>query len=157
MAVTYNRIYNLKISIVRIFNTYGPGMKIDDGRVLPNFIFQASKNQNITLFGDGNQTRSFCYIDDLVDGIFRLMKSDYELPINIGNDDEIKIIDVANMIINLMNSDSIIQFKDLPVDDPLRRKPNIYLAKKILKWHPKISKETGFNFLINYYKKKKLI
>ena len=157
MAVTYNRVYKLKTSIARIFNTYGPGMKIDDGRVLPNFIFQASNNKNITINGDGNQTRSFCYIDDLVDGIFRLMKSDYKYPINIGNDDEIKIIDVAKIIIKLINSDSKIQFEDLPLDDPLKRKPNIDLAKKILNWHPKISREKGFSLLIQYYKNKKLI
>ena len=157
MTIAYNKYHNLNVSIVRIFNTYGPRMRIDDGRVLPNFIYQASKNLEITVNGDGQQTRSFCFIDDLVTGIYKLLKSNYTMPINIGNDDEITINEVAKLIIKLTKSKSKIIYKNLPQDDPLKRKPDISLAKKIINWVPKVSKEDGFKILIDYYNSKNLI
>ncbi len=157
MTKSYNGYYNLNTSIIRIFNTYGPRMKLDDGRVLPSFIKQASINNSITINGDGNQTRSFCYIDDLIDGIMKLINIDYNLPVNLGNDDEVSINYVANKIINLLNSSSKIVYNKLPKDDPLKRKPDISVAKKLLDWKPKINKEIGFKMLIEYYKKNNLI
>ena len=157
MTISYHEYHKLDVSIVRIFNTYGPRMKIDDGRVLPTFIDQASKNLDITVNGDGNQTRSFCYVDDLVDGFIKSMDSNYAYPINIGNDDEITINEIASIIKILLNSNSKIIYNKLPEDDPLKRRPNISLAKKILKWSPNVSKEVGFKHLINYYRVNKLI
>tara|TARA_Y100001958_G_C21164283_1_gene497457 strand:+ start:322 stop:1263 length:942 start_codon:yes stop_codon:yes gene_type:complete len=157
MTISYHSYHNLRVSILRIFNTYGPRMKINDGRVLPTFIYQASSNLNLTVNGDGNQTRSFCYIDDLIDGIIKSINCNYNYPINIGNDDEISINDVADLIIKLIGSNSKIIHKELPVDDPLKRKPDIMLAKKILNWEPRINKEEGFKKLINFYKSKNLI
>ena len=157
MTKSYNEYYNLNTSIIRIFNTYGPRMKLDDGRVLPSFIKQASTNNSITINGDGNQTRSFCYIDDLIDGIMKLINIDYNLPVNLGNDDEVSINYVANKIIKLLNSSSKIIYNKLPKDDPLKRKPDISVAKKLLDWKPKINKEIGFKILIEYYKKNNLI
>ena len=157
MTISYHKHHKLHVSIVRIFNTYGPGMKIDDGRVLPTFIKQASQNLDITINGDGKQTRSFCYIDDLLDGIIKLMHSEYAYPINIGNDDESSINEIASIIISLLHSKSQIVYNKLPEDDPLKRKPNISLAKNILNWSPKINKEKGFKLLINYYKENKMI
>ena len=157
MTISYHDIHKLNVSIVRIFNTYGPRMKIDDGRVLPTFIKQASQNLDITVNGDGEQTRSFCYIDDLIDGIIKLMKSNYPYPINIGNDDEVSINKIASVIISFLNSNSKIIYNDLPKDDPLKRKPDISLAKNKLNWYPKISKEVGFKLLIDYYKKIKIL
>ncbi len=157
MTISYHEYHKLDVSIIRIFNTYGPRMKIDDGRVLPTFINQASKNLDITVNGDGNQTRSFCYVDDLVDGFVKSMYSNYAYPINIGNDDEITINEIASIIKNLLNSNSKIIYNKLPEDDPLKRRPDISLAKKILKWNPIVSKEVGFKHLINYYRVNKLI
>ncbi len=157
MTISYHEYHKLNVSIVRIFNTYGPRMKINDGRVLPNFIKQASRNQNITINGDGNQTRSFCYIDDLIDGFLKIMDSDYAYPINIGNDDEVTINEIASIILKIMRSKSKIVYNKMPEDDPLRRKPNLSLAKKILNWTPKICKEEGIELLINYYNKNKII
>ena len=157
MTISYHEYHKLDVSIVRIFNTYGPRMKIDDGRVLPTFIDQASKNLDITVNGDGNQTRSFCYVDDLVDGFIKSMDSNYAYPINIGNDDEITINEIASIIKILLNSNSKIIYNKLPEDDPLKRRPDISLAKKILKWNPNVSKEVGFKHLINYYRVNKLI
>lgn len=157
MTISYHEYHKLDVSIVRIFNTYGPRMKIDDGRVLPTFINQASKNLDLTINGDGNQTRSFCYVDDLVDGFIKSMDSDYAYPINIGNDDEITINEIASIIKILLNSNSKIIYNKLPEDDPLKRRPDISLAKKILKWNPNVSKEVGFKHLINYYRVNKLI
>ena len=157
MTISYYEYHKLDVSIVRIFNTYGPRMKIDDGRVLPTFIDQASKNLDITVNGDGNQTRSFCYVDDLVDGFIKSMDSNYAYPINIGNDDEITINEIASIIKILLNSNSKIIYNKLPEDDPLKRRPDISLAKKILKWNPNVSKEVGFKHLINYYRVNKLI
>tara|TARA_B100000963_G_scaffold289001_1_gene258392 strand:- start:4344 stop:5282 length:939 start_codon:yes stop_codon:yes gene_type:complete len=157
MTISYHEYHKLDVSIIRIFNTYGPRMKIDDGRVLPTFIDQASKNIDLTVNGDGNQTRSFCYIDDLVDGFIKSMDSNYAYPINIGNDDEITINEIASMIKILLNSNSKIIYNKLPKDDPQKRRPDISLAKKILKWNPSVNNEVGFKNLINYYKVNKLI
>ena len=157
MTISYYQYHKLNVSIVRIFNTYGPRMKIDDGRVLPTFIGQASKNLDITINGDGNQTRSFCYISDLIDGLEKVMYSNYAYPINIGNDDEITINEIASIIKILLNSNSKIIYNKLPEDDPLKRRPDISLAKKILKWNPNVSKEEGFKQLINYYRVNNLI
>ena len=157
MTISYHEYHKLDVSIIRIFNTYGPRMKIDDGRVLPTFIYQASKNLNLTVNGDGNQTRSFCYVDDLVDGFIKSMDSNYAYPINIGNDDEITINEIASIIKILLNSNSKFIYNKLPEDDPLKRRPDISLAKKILKWNPNVSKEVGFKHLINYYRVNKLI
>jgi len=157
MTISYHVYHKLRVSIVRIFNTYGPRMKIDDGRVLPTFIKQAASNKDLTVNGDGNQTRSFCYIDDLVNGIIQLMNSEYSYPINIGNDDEVTINEIASTLISILNSESKIIYNKLPEDDPLKRKPNLTLAKKILNWTPKINKKDGFEMLIEYYKKNNLI
>ena len=157
MTISYHVYHNLRVSIVRIFNTYGPRMKIDDGRVLPTFIKQAASNKDLTVNGDGKQTRSFCYIDDLVNGIIQLMNSEYSYPINIGNDDEVTINEIASTLISILNSESKIIYNELPEDDPLKRKPDLTLAKKILNWGPKIDKKDGFEMLIQYYKKNNLI
>ena len=157
MTISYHVYHKLRVSIVRIFNTYGPRMKIDDGRVLPTFIKQAASNKDLTVNGDGTQTRSFCYIDDLVNGIIQLMNSEYSYPINIGNDDEVTINEIASTLISILNSKSKIIYNQLPEDDPLKRKPDLTLAKKILNWMPKIDKKDGFKMLIEYYKKNKLI
>ena len=157
MTISYHVYHNLRVSIVRIFNTYGPRMKIDDGRVLPTFIKQAASNKDLTVNGDGTQTRSFCYIDDLVNGIVQLMNSEYSYPINIGNDDEVTINEIASTLISILNSESKIIYNELPEDDPLKRKPDLTLAKKILNWMPKIDKKDGFEMLIEYYKKNNMI
>ena len=157
MTISYHVHHNLNVSIVRIFNTYGPRMKIDDGRVLPTFIKQAYFDENITVNGNGNQTRSFCFISDLIDGIVKLMNTEYAYPINIGNNDEVTINEIAKSIISILSSKSKIIYNDLPQDDPLKRRPDLSLAQKVLNWNPKISKEVGINILIDYYKKNKLI
>ena len=155
LFIDYNRMYKTKIKIARIFNTYGPNMLKNDGRVISNFINQAIRNKNITIYGDGSQTRSFCFIDDLVLGIDKLIMSKNTItgPINLGNDQELKIIDLANLIIKLTNSDSKIIFKKLPSDDPLKRKPDIRKAKKILNWKPKTNLNLGIKRTINYFQK----
>ena len=157
MTIAYHKYHSLNVSIVRIFNTYGPRMRINDGRVLPNFIYQASNNLDVTINGDGNQTRSFCYIDDLILGIYSLLKINYAQPINLGNDDEVTINEVAKILIKLTKSKSKIVYKNLPDDDPIKRKPDLSLAKQKLNWAPKVSKEEGFNILIDYYNSKNLI
>ena len=157
MTISYYQYHKLNVSIIRIFNTYGPRMKIDDGRVLPTFISQASKNLDITINGDGNQTRSFCYINDLIDGFISVMHSSYAYPLNIGNDDEITINEIASIIKKLLGSTSNIIYNELPEDDPLKRKPDLSLVKKILNWSPKINNIDGFKMLIEYYKKNNLI
>ena len=131
MTISYHVHHNLRVSIVRIFNTYGPRMKIDDGRVLPTFIKQAALNEDLTVNGDGTQTRSFCFIDDLIDGILMLMNSEYSYPINIGNDDEVTINEIASTLISILNSESKIIYNKLPEDDPLKRKPDLTLTKKL--------------------------
>ncbi len=150
----YYRQHNLDIKVVRIFNTYGPNMHPNDGRVVSNFIVQALTNQDITVYGNGDQTRSFCYIDDLIDGIYKMMSSNKKItgPINLGNPVEFKIIDLANTIIKLTNSKSKIINKKLPTDDPIRRKPDISSAKKILDWEPNFILEDGLKITIEYFK-----
>ena len=150
----YYRQHNLDIKVVRIFNTYGPNMHPNDGRVVSNFIVQALTNQDITVYGNGEQTRSFCYIDDLVNGIFKMMSSEKNFigPVNLGNPVEFKIIDLAQTIIKLTNSKSKIVNKELPTDDPIRRKPNISLAKKVLDWEPNFNLEEGLKLTIDYFK-----
>jgi len=150
----YHRQHKLDIKVVRIFNTYGPNMHPNDGRVVSNFIMQALTNKDITVYGNGEQTRSFCYIDDLIEGMLKMMDSGKENigPINLGNPVEFKIIDLAKLIIQLTNSKSKIINKDLPVDDPIRRKPDISLAKKVLNWNPKTEVTDGLKETINYFK-----
>ena len=150
----YYRQHNLDIKVVRIFNTYGPNMHPNDGRVVSNFIVQALTNQDITVYGNGDQTRSFCYIDDLISGIFKMMSSDEKFigPVNLGNPVEFKIIDLAKTIIKLTNSKSNIVNKKLPTDDPIRRKPNISLAKNVLDWEPSFNLEEGLKLTIDYFK-----
>ena len=152
----YHRQHNLDIKVVRIFNTYGPNMHPNDGRVVSNFIMQALQNNDITVYGDGEQTRSFCYVDDLVDGMIKMMESSSEItgPINLGNPVEYKIIDLARLIISLTESKSKIILRDLPVDDPMRRKPNIDIAEDKLKWKPNTELEKGLKQTIDYFKSK---
>lgn len=153
LFMDYYRKYSLPIKIVRIFNTYGPNMAINDGRVMSNFIIQALKNEPITVYGDGSQTRSFCYINDLIDGIYKMMcKDNFIGPVNLGNPNEFTILELSEKIIELTNSNSQIIFKDLPEDDPKQRQPDITLAKEKLGWQPKIQLEEGLNKTIEYFK-----
>ncbi len=152
ITMAYHTYHNLEIRIVRIFNTYGPRMRLNDGRVIPAFIGQALRGEDLTVFGDGSQTRSFCYVDDQVDGIYKLLFSDYSLPVNIGNPIEISILDFAKEIIKLTGTKQKIIFKDLPINDPLQRCPDISKAKNILKWEPKIDRETGMKITYSYFK-----
>src|SRR6202161_4575085 len=138
MTMAYHREHQVETRIVRIFNTYGPRMRINDGRVVPAFVSQALKNKPVTVFGKGDQTRSFCYVSDLIEGIYRLMMSDYDLPVNIGNPTEMTMVQFAEQIIKATQSKSKIVFKPLPQDDPKQRKPDITKAKKILGWLPKV-------------------
>ena len=151
----YYRQLKIKIKVIRIFNTYGPKMQPDDGRVISNFMVQALKNKYITIYGDGSQTRSFCYVDDLVDGIIKMMNSreNFVGPLNIGNHAEFTILELAKKIIKLADSKSNIIYQPLPEDDPKRRKPNIELAKKELKWEPKIQLDEGLKKTINYFER----
>jgi len=153
LFMEYNRKYGLNTHIVRIFNTYGPYMDIDDGRVVTNFIKQMMNNKDITIYGNGNQSRSFCYISDLLNGLVKLMNSAYHLPVNIGNTREITIIKLVEILKTIINTKSKIIYKDLPEDDPTNRCPDITLASKILKWKPEITLEEGLlkttNFFIN--------
>jgi dTDP-glucose 4,6-dehydratase len=151
ITMAYHRFHNLNTKIVRIFNTYGPRMRLNDGRVLPAFIGQSLRNEDLTIFGDGSQTRSFCYIDDLIEGVYRLLHSDYNYPVNIGNPNEITIKDFANEIIKLSGSNQKVIFKDLPENDPLKRKPDIDLAKNILDWEPKIQRNEGLKLTYDYF------
>ena len=155
LFMDYHREHNLKIKIIRIFNTYGPNMAKNDGRVISNFVMQAIKNEKITIYGDGSQTRSFQYIDDLIDAMIKMMDTNNNFigPINIGNPHEISINKLASTILRLTNSKSQIIFKDLPEDDPKRRNPNINLAKNKLNWNPSYSLESGLSNTINYFKK----
>jgi UDP-glucuronate decarboxylase len=151
LIMEYYNKYNIDIKIVRIFNTYGPKMDENDGRVVSNFINQAINNQDITIYGNGDQTRSFCYIDDLIDGLVNLMQSDYHLPINIGNPNELNVKELANIIIKLTNSKSKLIYKDLPSDDPTNRRPDIKKANNILNWSPKYDLEKGLVKTIDYF------
>lgn len=152
ITMAYHTYHGLETRIVRIFNTYGPRMRLNDGRVLPAFIGQALRGEDLTVFGDGSQTRSFCYVDDQVDGIFRLLMSDYHLPVNIGNPDEITIMDFAREIIKLTGTTQKIITRDLPKDDPKQRQPDITKAKEILGWTPKVSRSEGLKITYEYFK-----
>ncbi len=153
LCFDFNRIHNVEIRVARIFNTYGPKMLADDGRVVSNFIVQALRNEKLTIYGNGQQTRSFCYIDDLVNGIIKLMNSDYSKPINIGNPKEFTILELAEIINSKFDWDLKYKFKPLPQDDPLQRKPSIELAKKELDWNPTIELSEGLEKTIDYFKK----
>ncbi len=152
MTMAYHRYHGVDTRIVRIFNTYGPRMRIEDGRAIPAFISQSLKNEPVTVFGDGSQTRSICYVDDLIEGMYRLILSPETDPVNIGNPDEISMLDLAKLIVKLTGSDSKIVFKQLPKDDPKVRRPDITKAKEILNWEPSIKKEDGLKKTIEYFK-----
>ena len=153
ITMAYHTYHGLETRIVRIFNTYGPRMRLNDGRVLPAFIGQALRGEDLTIFGDGSQTRSFCYVDDLVEGIVRLLHSDCPDPVNIGNPDEITIGQFAEEIIKLTGTDQKVIYKDLPIDDPKQRQPDISRARQVLGWEPKVSREEGFSLTYDYFKK----
>ena len=152
MTMAYHTFHGLETRIARIFNTYGPRMRLNDGRVLPAFIGQALRGEDLTVFGDGSQTRSFCYVDDLVEGIFRLLMSDYSQPVNLGNPDEITILDFAEEIVQLTKTDQKIVFEPLPVDDPKQRRPDISLATELLGWKPKVGRAEGLALTYAYFK-----
>jgi len=152
LAMAYHRVHGVEIRIVRIFNTYGPRMRLNDGRVLPAFIGQALRGEDLTIFGDGSQTRSFCYVDDLMEGIFRLLHSDYSLPVNIGNPEEITIREFAEEILKLTGAPGKIVYCPLPQDDPKQRRPDISLAEKLLDWKPKISRSEGLKRTLEYFR-----
>ncbi len=152
ITMAYHRFHGLETRIARIFNTYGPRMRLNDGRVIPAFIGQALRGEDLTIFGDGLQTRSFCYVDDQVEGIYRLLLSDYSDPVNIGNPDEITIKDFAEEILKLTGTNQEIVYKELPADDPLKRQPDISRAKEILGWEPKVSRSEGMKITYNYFK-----
>jgi dTDP-glucose 4,6-dehydratase len=152
MTMAYHTYHKVDTRIVRIFNTYGPRMRLNDGRVLPAFIGQALRGEDLTVFGDGSQTRSFCYVDDQVEGIYRLLMSDYNMPVNIGNPDEITILQFAEEIIKLTGTNQKIILKDLPKDDPKQRQPDIARARAILGWEPKVSRAEGLKITYEYFK-----
>lgn len=152
ITMAYHTFHGLETRIVRIFNTYGPRMRLNDGRVLPAFIGQAIRGEDLTVFGDGSQTRAFCYVDDLVDGIYRLLLSDYAGPVNIGNPSEITIKDFAEEILALTGADQKIIYQNLPVDDPKQRQPDITLAKELLGWEPKVIRNEGLKKTYAYFK-----
>jgi dTDP-glucose 4,6-dehydratase len=154
MTMAYHTFHGMNTKIVRIFNTYGPRMRLRDGRVVPAFIGQALTNNPLTIFGDGSQTRSFCYVTDLIDGIYRLMMSDYHKPVNIGNPREMTIKEFGEAILKLIKTTSTLEFKPLPIDDPKVRQPDITRAKTILKWEPKIEFEEGIQETIDYFRSK---
>lgn len=151
ITMAYHREFNLDIRIARIFNTYGPRMRPFDGRVFPNFIRQALNHENLPVYGDGSQTRSFCYVDDLIDGIYKLLHSNYQKPINLGNPEEIKILDLAHEVIEFCQSKGKIEFSEILADDPLQRKPDISKAREILGWEPKTSRSEGMRILVENY------
>lgn len=152
MTMAYHNFHGLETRIVRIFNTYGPRMRLNDGRALPAFIGQALRGEDLTVFGDGSQTRSFCYVDDLIEGIFRLLMSDYHLPVNIGNPDQITLKEFAEEIIALTGTRQKIVYKPLPQDDPKQRQPDISLARKLLGWEPKVNRAEGVRITYEYFK-----
>ena len=152
ITMAYHTYHQVETRIIRIFNTYGPRMRLNDGRVLPAFIGQALRGEDLTIFGDGSQTRSFCYVNDLIDGIYKLLMSDYSSPVNIGNPDEITIKDFAEEIIKLTGTNQKIVFKPLPKDDPTQRQPDITLARKLLDWEPNISRAEGLKITYEYFK-----
>jgi dTDP-glucose 4,6-dehydratase len=152
MTMAYHTFHGLETRIIRIFNTYGPRMRLNDGRALPAFIGQALRGEDLTVFGDGSQTRSFCYVDDLVEGIYRLLLSDYAYPVNIGNPSEITLLEFAEEIIKLTGTNQKIVFKPLPADDPKQRKPDITKAKELLGWEPKVSRAEGLRITYDYFR-----
>ena len=152
ITMAYHRYHDVDTRIVRIFNTYGPCMRAGDGRVVPNFINQALKGEDITVYGDGNQTRSFCYVSDLIDGIYRLMMSDFVEPVNVGNPDEMSVLEFAEKVIEITGSDSRIIFEDLPLDDPKVRRPDISRAKDVLGWELKVGLDEGLEKTVEYFK-----
>lgn len=151
ITMAYNRCHNVDTRIARIFNTYGPRMRVNDGRVVPNFINQALKNEPFTIFGTGMQTRSFCYVSDLVKGLYSLMMSEYHLPVNIGNPYEITILEFAQRVKEICNSNSEIRYMPLPEDDPIKRKPDITKAETILRWHPDVSLNEGLKETVDFF------
>ena len=152
LCFDYQRMHNVEVRIARIFNTYGPYMLPNDGRVISNFIVQALRNEPLTIYGEGSQTRSFCYIDDLIDGLMNLMNSNYSSPINLGNPEEFSIVELAKLVKLKINKDLSLIKKPLPKDDPTQRKPIIDLAKKELNWYPKVNLHSGLNLTIDYFK-----
>ncbi len=152
ITMAYHTYHGVKTSIVRIFNTYGPRMRLNDGRVLPAFIGQALRGEDLTVFGDGSQTRSFCYVDDLIEGIYRLLLSDISEPVNIGNPNEITIGQFAEEIIKLTNTSQKVIYKPLPVDDPMQRQPDISKARNLLSWEPKVDRAEGVRITYEYFK-----
>ncbi len=154
ITMAYHRFHGVDTRIVRIFNTYGERMRINDGRAIPAFMSQALRNEDVTVFGDGKQTRSVCYVSDLIEGIYRLMISEYSMPINIGNPEEISIFDLAKIIIELTGSKSKIIFKDLPIDDPKIRQPDIAKAREMLGWQPKVNRAEGLKRTLVYFRRK---
>ncbi len=155
ITMAYHRYHKVDTRIVRIFNTYGPRMRINDGRVVPNFIGQALQGEDITVYGDGSQTRSFCYVSDEVEGLYRLMRSDYSLPVNIGNPEEHTILEFARIILGMIGGRSKIVFKELPQDDPKQRRPDIGKARELLGWEPKVGLDKGLRETIGYFRKPK--
>jgi len=154
MTMAYHRYHGVETRIIRIFNTYGERMRINDGRAIPAFMSQAMRNEDVTVFGDGSQTRSICYVSDLIDGIYRLMMSDYDMPMNIGNPEEVTMLELAKEIIRLTGSRSKIIFQDLPEDDPKVRQPDITKAKELLGWEPKVHRHEGLQRTLKYFKMK---
>ena len=152
ITMAYHTFHGVETRIVRIFNTYGPRMRLNDGRVLPAFIGQALRGEDLTIFGDGSQTRSFCFVDDLIEGIYRLLMSDYSLPMNIGNPDEITIRQFCEEIIQLTGTSQKIVYQDLPQDDPKQRRPDITKAKSLLNWEPKVNRREGLRITYDYFK-----
>ena len=152
ITMAYHTYHGLETRIIRIFNTYGPRMRLNDGRVLPAFIGQALRGEDLTVFGDGSQTRSFCYVDDLVEGIYRLLHSDYAAPVNIGNPSEITIGQFAEEILKLTGADQKVIYKELPTDDPKQRQPDITLARQLLGWEPKVDRKEGLQITYEYFK-----
>jgi len=152
ITMAYHTFHQVETRIIRIFNTYGPRMRLNDGRALPAFIGQALRGEDMTVFGDGSQTRSFCYVDDLVEGIFRLLLSDYSSPVNIGNPNEISLKDFAEEVLKLTGNTVKIVYKPLPLDDPKQRKPDLTKAKKLLGWEPVVDIQNGLGATITYFK-----
>jgi dTDP-glucose 4,6-dehydratase len=152
ITTAYHTFHQLETRIIRIFNTYGPRMRLDDGRALPTFMSQALRGEDVTVYGDGSQTRSFCYVDDLVEGIYRLLLSDYSKPVNIGNPSEISLLDFAEEVLKLTGSKSKIVYEPLPQDDPKQRQPNITKARELLGWEPKVDRHEGLKRTLEYFK-----
>lgn len=153
ITMAYHTYHGLDTRIARIFNTYGPRMRLDDGRALPAFFSQAINGEDLTVFGDGSQTRSFCYVDDMIEGIYRLLMSDYNMPVNLGNPAEITVKQAAEEVISLTGSNSKIIYEELPTDDPQQRQPDISRAKEILDWEPKVQRSEGLKLTMDYFKK----